>query len=227
MWSQRYDWAKNTWGLVLSTVIIIDWCHTSKPCGKGDFDDKMWLEGNSGEVETQKKSISLRIYVVVFLIKPFPSYSKNHKTSQTKTHAVFLYQPARLQFVPAVLPRCHWHLLCSSHTTITATISRDLWIPQAGASLSARILMLCWHESDWMSKPKFRFFVLSMSFRPKADVLTIRIYRVFTLLRLQGHVNGVSVSIRLRLSSPKSQLDRWICPKQYQMLSSRKHGCKC
>ena len=38
----------------------------------------------------------------------------------------------------------------------------------------ARILMLCWHESDWMSKRNFWCFVLSLSFRPKADVLTIK-----------------------------------------------------
>ena len=52
MWSQRMIEPKNTWGLVLSTVIIIDVTPLCKPYGKGDFDDKMWFEGNSGEVET-------------------------------------------------------------------------------------------------------------------------------------------------------------------------------
>lgn len=156
-------------GWVLSTVIIIDVTPLSH-VGKATLMIRCDLKATQEKLKHKRSPFLSESMLLLFFIKPFPSYSKNQKTSQTKTHAVLLYQPARLQFVPAVLPRCHWHLLCSSHTTITATISRDLWIPQAGASISARIPMLCWHESDWMSKRKFRFFVLSMSFRPKADV---------------------------------------------------------
>lgn len=97
----------------------------------------------------------------------------------------FVYRPARLQFVPAVLPRCHWHLLCSSHTTITATISRDLWIPQAGASISARIPMLCWHESDWMSKRNLDIFSFNVfqtkgrciDYQDPSGIYTVKIAR--------------------------------------------------
>ena len=129
---------------MLSTVIIIDVTPLSH-VGKATLMIRCDLKATQDKLKHKRSPFLSESMLLLFFIKPFPSYSKNHKTSQNQDHMqFFLYHPARLQFVPAVLPGCHWHLLCSSHTTITATISRDLWIPQAGAS----IVNLCRKDSD-------------------------------------------------------------------------------
>ena len=121
---------------------------------------------------------------------------------------MYFLQRARLQFVPAVLPRCHWHLICSSHTTITATIPRNLWIPKAGAS----IVDLCRNDSDDVLRHKsgntettirLKFFqnrtIIVVQTKGRGRLSgSIGIHTV----KLQGHVNGVNVSITFRLSSP-------------------------
>ena len=142
MWSQRMIEPKTLGGWCYLLVIIIDVTPLSH-VGKATLMIRCDLKATQDKLKHKRSPFLSESMLLFFLFNVSILFKESQNITKQKHMQFFLYHPARLQFVPAVLPRCHWHLLCSSHTTITATISRDLWIPQAGASISARILMLC------------------------------------------------------------------------------------